>query len=589
MSPIVQAILALTAVAVSGLLLGGVRVRGIGLGSAGVLFTGILLGHFGIDIEPEIAEFAKEFGLVLFVFMIGLHLGPGIVQLWRQQGIVLNSLAFAIVLQGFLLILAFHATGRFSAYAAGGLFSGATTNTPSLGAAQQAVSSLITSESTESDTDSVKAGDVKASNDEAGETDLEPLAHSQSEHDQQVQSQNVKTLASAYAVAYPGGIVGIIASMLILRRLFRVNLDEEANESSSNGKKGSPAIERRCLVIDNTRLSGIKFGDLPGLEETGIRISRIKRAGEDTVSAATINTTLGDGDVIQVVGTAEGLQRFQPMIGRLSDDDLMETKGTARLRRIVITESAVLNQSLGQLSLDQRYNATITRIRRAGVEMPARGTTRLQYGDVANVVGDDESLDRVTELLGNSVRSLDETQFAPIFFGIALGVLAGMVPLQIPGIPFPVKLGLAGGPLIAAIILSMVGRIGWFVWYIPYSANLALREMGIILFLACAGLGAGKTFFATVMSSDGLLWMMAGIVVTMVPLLTTGMVARYFFRLNYLTICGVVAGSMTDPPALAFANSLSDSESCTTAYAAVYPLTMMLRILAAQTIIYLLV
>ncbi|KAA1259879.1 Aspartate/alanine antiporter [Rubripirellula obstinata] len=555
MSPIIQAILVLTSVAVSGLLLGSVRFRGIGLGSAGVLFAGILLGHFGFEIEPEISEFAKEFGLVLFVFMIGLHLGPGIVQLWRQQGIVLNSLAFAVVLQGFLLICVFHgvfqSSGRLSGYAAGGLFSGATTNTPSLGAAQQAVASL--------------------------------------EDPEKSRPENVKTLASAYAVAYPGGIVGIIAAMLIMKRLFRINLDQEVDSSETNGKSSLPPINRQSLLIDNARLAGVKFGDLPGLEETGIRISRIRRAGEDSVAAATINTVLGEGDVIQVVGSEEGLQRFVPMIGQVTDVNLMESKGTARLRRIVITEASVLNQTLRQLSLDQRYNATVTRIRRSGVEMAARGTTRLQYGDVVNVVGDDEALDRVTELLGNSVRSLDETHFAPIFFGIALGVLLGMIPFQIPGIPFAVKLGLAGGPLIAAILLSMIGRIGWFVWYIPYSANLALREMGIILFLACAGLGAGRTFFSTAMSADGLLWMFAGIVVTMVPLLTTGIAARYVFKLNYLTICGVVAGSMTDPPALAFANSLSDSEATTTAYAAVYPLTMMLRILAAQTLIYLLV
>lgn len=555
MSPIVQAILALTVVAVSGLLLGSVRFRGIGLGSAGVLFTGIVLGHFGVEIEPEISEFAKEFGLVLFVFMIGLHLGPGIVQLWRQQGIVLNSLAFAVVLQGFLLICVIHgvfaSSGRLSGYAAGGLFSGATTNTPSLGAAQQAVTSL--------------------------------------EDPAKNRPENVKMLASAYAVAYPGGIVGIIASMLILKRLFRINLDEEVDSSKSNGKQSLPPIDRRSLLVDNARLAGMKFGDLPGLEETGIRISRIRRAGEDSVAAATIDTTLGEGDIIQVVGTEDGLRRFIPMIGQISDVDLMESQGSARLRRIVITEASVLNQTLAQLSLDRRYNATITRIRRSGVEMAARGATRLQYGDVANVVGDDEALDRVTELLGNSVRSLDETQFAPIFFGIALGVLLGMIPFQIPGIPFAVKLGLAGGPLIAAILLSMIGRIGWFVWYIPYSANLALREMGIIFFLACAGLGAGRTFFATAMSADGLLWMVSGIVVTMVPLLTTGIAARYLFKLNYLTICGIIAGSMTDPPALAFANSLSDSEATTTAYAAVYPLTMMLRILAAQTLIYLLV
>lgn len=545
MPSITAAILILALVSVIGLVLGSVRVRGIGLGPAGVLFAGIAFGHFGATIDHKIAEFAKEFGLVLFVFTIGIQLGPGIVQLWRQQGLLLNTLAVAVVAQGVFLVLVFRAAFDLPVFAAAGLFSGATTNTPSLGAAQQAAATL-----------------------EAGS------------------GYQVETLASAYAVAYPGGIVGIILSMLILRRLLGVDVETEARRLRDEETAHHEPIRRRCVLVDNPHLEGVRFGTLAGREETGIRISRIKPRDQTQVHVATEDTTLQVGDLIQVVGTASGLDHFEPLIGSGSDTDLMATDSDVDFRRVVVTEPAVLHKPLRELSLDHLYNATVTRINRAGVEMTARGSTRFHYGDVAHIVGDHGSLDRVTELLGNSVKSLKETHFAPLFVGIAAGVLLGMIPLRVPGVPFPVKLGLAGGPLVAAIVFSLIGSIGRAVWYIPGAANLALRELGIILFLASAGLGAGETFVSVAMSREGATWMIAGLAVTMIPLLVAGFAANWFAKVNYLTICGVVAGSMTDPPALAFANSLSDSDACSTAYAAVYPLTMLLRIIAAQAIVY---
>ncbi|EMI41905.1 putative transporter [Rhodopirellula sp. SWK7] len=546
MNPVTFSILAIVGVAVGGLLLGGVRVRKIGLGSAGVMFVGILAGHWGATLDHEVAEFAKEFGLVLFVFTIGLQLGPGIVQLWKDQGLVLNGLAVAVVVMGVLLVLMFHSIIDLPALAAGGLFSGATTNTPSLGAAQQAAATVA----------------------EEG-TDF-------------------GMLASAYAVAYPGGILGIIATMLIMKSIFKIDVEAEAKSAASlTGEQFEPII-RRCIEVDNEHLSERRFGEIPGIEETGVRISRIKRGDSLTVDPATDQTVLHPGDIIQVVGTEAGLNRFEPLIGRPSDFDLMEYTSNACHRRIVVTDPGVINKTLRDLSLDLIYNATITRIIRSGVEMPGRGSSRLQYGDVLHVVSDEESLDRVAKLLGNSLKAINETQFAPVFLGIFVGVVVGMIPISIPGVPFPVKLGLAGGPLIAAIVFSLLGKVGKFVWHIPFSANLALRELGIIMFLASAGLSAGKTFFSVALTSQGLLWMLAGLVVTMVPLLIVGLVGRLVFKVNYLTLCGVIAGSMTDPPALAFANTLSDSSACATGYAAVYPLTMVMRIVAAQTIIYML-
>jgi len=546
---ITRAILIISLVAVSGLLIGSVRVRGIGVGPAGVLFAGILFGHFGAAVNPEVAEFTKEFGLILFVFTIGIQLGPGIVQLWKKQGIELNAMAISIVGQGFLIVCGWAFLLDLQPFAAAGLFSGATTNTPSLGAAQQVAVMLNADES----------------------------------------SAVTETLTAAYAVAYPGGILGIIGAMLLIRRLCKVSIEEEAQQIRLQEKQDYAPVERRCITIDNNRLDSIAFGRIPGIDETGVRISRIKRSDDEDVHAATDETIMRAGDVIQVVGTREGLDRFTPLLGQVSDIDLMKAGGDAEFRRIFVTAADALNRPLRELSLDVLYNVTVTRIVRAGVEMPATGRSRFSYGDVARIVGDRESLDRVTEFLGNSGKSLKETPFSPLFIGITLGVLAGMIPLSIPGVPFPVRLGLAGGPLIAAIILSLIGNVGPFIWYIPRSANLALRELGIILFLACAGLSAGGRFFYAAMSMEGLKWMVAGLTVTMIPLLSTGLMARFLWRKNYLTICGVVAGSMTDPPALAFANSLTDSEAASTAYAAVYPLTMILRIIAAQAIVFLFV
>ena len=546
MAPITFAILIISLVAVSGLLLGSIRFHGIGLGPAGVLFAGILFGHFGASIDHEVADFAKEFGLILFVFTIGLQLGPGIVQLWKQQGMRLNAMAFAIVIQGFALVVVFLMLLDLPAVTAAGLFSGATTNTPSLGAAEQAAT--------------MTGGDSDA---------------------------GIDTLASAYAVAYPGGIIGIITAMLLIRRLFHVDVVAESNQLSEQQKKTHEPIERRSIVVDNAHIGDIPFGKIPGVEETGARISRIKRSGEDTVQVATDETEIRRGDVVQVVGPSSGLDRFTPMIGEASEHDLMHTNGDVGFRRLFVTDPRALNKTLRELSLDHYYNATVTRIVRAGVEISPRGSSRLHFGDIAHIVGGRDSLEKVSELLGNSGKSLHETHFSPLFVGIAVGVLFGMIPFYFPGVPFPVRLGLAGGPLIAAIVLSLIGSIGKFVWYIPSSANRALRELGIILFLACAGLGAGGTFFSAAMSVQGVTWIMAGLVVTMIPLLTTAIAARLCWKQNFLTTCGVIAGSMTDPPALAFANSLSDSEASSTAYAAVYPLTMILRIIAAQTLVFL--
>ncbi len=541
------AIVVIASVAAAGLLLGGVRFRGIGLGAGGVLFAGILFSYFGTDIDPKISHFAKELGLILFVFTTGIQLGPGIVQMWRKQGIRLNAMALAIVVQGVILVVGCHRVLHLSVFTSAGLFCGATTNTPALGAAEQAVAML-------------------ASKSEA----------------------STAMLASAYAVAYPGAIVGIILSMVLLRRILNIDIESEAKELHDLEYAALESIERDCVLVDNVHLHGIAFGRIPGVEELGVRISRIKRSGEDSVLPANAETEIKTGDVLQVVGNRSSLDRITPLLGQPSDIDLMNAPGSVSYRRVFVTEARALNKPLRDLALDKLFSASVTRIIRPGVETAACGSSRFHYGDIAHIVGDEVALERATKFLGNSAKALSDTPFLPLFIGILLGVMLGLVPFQIPGVPFPVRLGLAGGPLLAAIVLSLIGNIGNLVWYIPTSANRALKELGIILFLACTGLATGASFFSAMISLDGVKWMVTGFLVTVLPLMSTGLIARLWWKQSYLVLCGVMAGSMTDPPALAFANSLAESEASSTAYAAVYPLTMILRIVSAQGLILLL-
>ncbi len=539
--PVAHALLILCLVAVTGLTLGGVRWRGVKLGTAGVLFAGIVFGHFGQEIEHRILEFVREFGLVLFVFTIGLQLGPGFFASFRRHGVRLNALAIAVVLGGAGVTALGAWLHGYDFIAALGLFSGATTNTPSLGAAQQTLATL---------------GNI-------------PPA-------------KAALPALAYAVSYPIGIVGIIGSLLIVRSLFRIDPAREAELFRAEQQRGIEPLGRLNLVVENRNLEGVAIGEIPGRRETGVAISRIRRESQKTVITATDDAVLHVGDILLVVGTWRGLEQFARVVGSASEVDLLKSPGVIAHRKIVVTHKNVLGKTLAELGLDHLYGVAITRVSRADIEMTAVPDLRLQFGDVLNVVGDDEGLRNASAALGNSLKALNETQFVPIFVGIALGILAGTLPVSFPGLPVPVKLGLAGGPLVLAILLGRLGHIGPLVWHMPASANLAFRELGITLFLACVGLKAGKEFFHTVFTPQGLWWMLGAIAISMIPLLVIACIGRVVMKLNYMTLSGMMAGSMTDPPALAFANAISKSDAPSVAYATVYPLTMLLRILAAQ-------
>jgi putative transport protein len=540
--PVAWAVLVLMLVAVVGLALSSVKVKGVGLGIAGVLFAGIIFGHYGFHIDEHILEFVREFGLILFVFTIGLQLGPGFFASLRKSGLKLNLLATAVVVMGGGIAVAIAYLSGVDIVAAIGLFSGATTNTPSLGATQTMLRTF---------------GEAYA--DKAG------------------------LPALAYAVAYPGGVFGIITVLLLLRAIFRVNPEKEAELFRAEEKSGVEPLERMNLVVENSNVENLTLGKVPARE--GVAVSRIKRVDGAEVETATEQTVLHKGDILLAVGTRKALDQFRVVIGRESEVNLVKVPSRVGWRRIIVTKKEVLGKTLGQLNLDYTYGVAITRVLRADIEMTAVPELRLQFGDTVQVVGDEQAMAKVGQALGNCVRALNETNFIPIFIGIALGVLVGTLPIAIPNMPVPVRLGIAGGPLILAIILSRLGRIGPLLWYMPANANLAFRELGIVLFLACVGLKAGGKFFSTVFTNEGLHWLIGGFAITVIPILLVGLFARLVLKLNFTVISGLLAGSMTDPPALAFANAVSRSDAPSVAYATVYPLTMLLRIVSVQVLV----
>jgi len=530
-------------VVLTGIGLGNLRIAGIKLGVAGVLFTGLIAAHFGLSPDVAVSHFLKDFGLVLFVFALGMQIGPGFFASLRRQGRVLNGYAFALVLIGALTALAGGWLFGMSPSAVAGLFAGATTNTPALGAAQQALSS-------------------------AG---AEPVV--------------VTLPALSYAATYPLAIVGIILSLILLRFYFKIDVEAEAASFQREQGLGGEPLERRTLRVENPNLDGVPISSVPGLEEAGVIISRHRSNPGDEVRAATPHTLLRTGDLVMAVGYPSALEKARLIIGSRSDDNLMLASGNVTFRRVIVTNQRMLGKSVHDLALDSLHNVTVTRVSRGDLIFTALPHLRLQFGDILQIVGDEVSLDSATKALGNEVQMIAETKFAAIFAGILLGVLLGLYPFRIEGLPAPVRLGLAGGPLVMAILLSHLGRLGPMVMHMPMNANRALRELGIILFLANVGLLSGENFAATVFSARGLQWVIVGIVVTMLPLLIVGYAARRFHKLNFMSLSGLLSGGMTDPPALAFATGMARSDAPAVSYAAVYPLTMLLRIVAAQIIV----
>jgi putative transport protein len=539
--PVAHAIGALAFVCVLGMALGSLKFRGIGLGTAGVLFAGILVGHFGNPVDQHTLHFVKEFGLLLFVFTIGLQLGPGFFAALRNQGVKLNVLAATIVILGAVGAPLIGALAGFDMAAVLGIYSGAVTNTPSLGAGSQTLSTLPN-----------------------------------------IAPDRLELPALGYAVAYPMAIVGIIGTLLVLKQLFRIDPAREAAVFAEKNRAPVEPLERRTLVVRNPNLEGIRIDSIPGRIESRVTIARV-RNGTETV-AATDATVIHQNDRLAVVGSRAGLEQFERVVGTRSDDDLLLEESEISYRRVVVTDRDALGKTIDQLNLDDRFGVAVTRVSRADLEMTAVPGLRLQFGDQLQIVGRDEDLDKAATAVGNSLKDLNETHFIPLFIGIVLGIVLGSMPIAFPGLPQPIRLGLAGGPLVVALILGRIGRIGRQVWHMPTNTNLAFREFGIALFFAAVGLGAGAKFFATVFSSTGLYWLLAGICVTVLPIMLIGIFARAVWKLNFMDLSGFIAGSMTDPPALAFACNIAGSDAPTVGYATVYPLTTLLRILSAQVL-----
>jgi putative transport protein len=494
-------------------------------------------------------DFVQEFGLILFVFTIGLQLGPSFFASLRDSGLRINAMAAGIVFLGALVTLGFAWVAGISSPAAGGLFSGATTNTPALGAVQQTV------------------------------TIVNHLRNP---------SLDASLPALAYAVGYPVGVFGIIFSLVFMRWMFRIDAEREAAEFRAERLRGLDPLVRMNIVVENPNLDGLRLGYVPGRREMAVAVSRIMRLNSRHVEPANEDTILHTGDCILAVGTAKHLHAFCLIVGSESAIDLMRTQGRVGFRRVLVTRREAVGKSIANLGLETIYGVTITRVLRANVEVAAAPELKLQFGDSLHIVGDEQNITKAADVLGDSLIALNKTDFIPFFLGILFGVLAGLAPIHFPGLPVPVRLGLAGGPLLVAILLARLGKAGPLVWYMPSTANTAMREMGIILFLACVGLKAGEHFVPTLLGRDGLVWCAGALAITLVPLLAMGIFARLVLKMNFIVICGLFAGSMTDPPALTFANAITKSDSPSVAYATVYPLTMLLRIIVAQTLVLLL-
>ena len=540
-----HSILLLSFVIAAGIQLGKIKVFGVSLGITLVLFVGIILGHFGFTINHNVIHFFKEFGLILFVYSVGMQVGPGFFSSFKKGGITLNMLACGIVFLGVVTAIILHYATGIPMPTMVGILSGAVTNTPGLGAAQQAFSDMY------------------------GSTD--------------------NTIALGYAVAYPLGVIGIILSIIFIRYVFRVNFDKENEQLNKEDASHTSEAKPISLIVKNPAVFGKTVSELSNLlEHRDFVISRIWHDSDKQIEIASANTALMENDKVFVITTEQDAQTIKTFIGEEID---MERKQWIRMesqfinRRILITKPELNGKRLGQLKLRKLYGINITRINRAGVDLVATPHLTLQVGDRVNVVGTETAVTNVEKVLGNSMKRLNEPNLITIFIGIALGIILGSIPITFPGIPQPVKLGLAGGPLIVAILISRFGYKYKLVTYTTQSANLMLREIGITLFLACVGISAGDGFVDTIVNNGGFAWIGYGFIITTIPLLIIGCIGRYFCKVNYFTLMGLIAGSTTDPPALAYSNATAGNDAPSVGYATVYPLTMFLRVLTAQLLI----
>ncbi|MDR3365550.1 MAG: putative transporter [Prevotellaceae bacterium] len=537
---VAHSVLILALVISSGILLGKIKIAGISLGVTWILFVGIAFSHFGMRLDRHVLHFVQDFGLILFVYSIGLQVGPGFFSSLKKGGLQLNLLAGSIVLLGVIVTYVLHKCTGLPMTIMTGIMSGAVTNTPGLGAAQETC------------------------------RDLTGVAN--------------PDIATGYAIAYPLAVMGIVATIIALRYLFKINMENEEKAALSSSGSARDEPRRLSLRLGNPALNGKRVGDIHDLINRNYVISRIRHK-DGTVEAAHPDTVLHLGDEMLVVTSVAAVPAITAFIGEEVNVEWMTFSAQLISRRILITKSELNGKSLEQLRI-RSLGINITRVNRSGVDLVAYPSLRLQIGDRLTVVGTESAIAEVEKKLGNSLKRLNAPNLFPLFLGIFLGVILGSIPFVFSGIPQPVKLGLAGGPLLVSILISYFGPKFKLITYTTMSANLMLREVGITLFLACVGLGAGERFIETVVDG-GYKWIGYGALITLIPITLAGIAGRLFLKLNYLTLSGLIAGSMTDPPALAYANDAAGNDLPSVGYATVYPLTMFLRVLSAQLLILL--
>ena len=527
-----------------GTLLGKVKLGGITLGVTWILFVGIAFGHFGMGIDPKVLGFIKEFGLILFIYSVGIQVGPGFFSSLKQNGLKLNALSLGVILVGILVTCLIAAFSDTSLITLTGVMSGAVTNTPALGSAQQ--------------------------------TYLDTMG------------TNEPSIALGYAVAYPLGVIGLILALIVLRKVFRVDPVKEDARLHEEHVIETHDPDRVTVEITNPHLDGKKVWEVARLINRSFIVSRVLKEGKEPI-LADAQTVITLGDKVYFVSDPRDTEAVVAFLGRqieMPQEVWDERSKSSELvsRRILVTRSSINGKQLGSLQLRNHFKVNVTRINRSGVDLIASPSLELLLGDRVTVVGAESAIQEVAALLGNSQKRLREPNIIPMFIGILLGVVVGMIPFHISGIPLPVKLGLAGGPLIVAILLSRFGARFHLVTYTAISASLMLREIGISLFLAAVGLSAGPEFVST-LTSGGLMWVWYGFLITVIPILVMGILGRLVFKFNYFALMGTLAGSMTNPIALSFVTSTSPNDIPAVSYSTVYPLTMFLRVVSAQILI----
>ena len=572
-SEIASAVIIIALTIAIGLLLNRIKFGSISLGVTWVLFVGIILSHFGFTVDHDICHFVKEFGLILFVYSIGIQVGPSFISSLRDGGIKLNMLAVLIITLGCVFCYSIHVITDTPLTTMVGVLSGAVTNTPGLGAAQSVASDFA---------NNAAVADVVTN--AADTVTTSGLAETIAENGANVAaatSDTASNMASAYAVAYPLGVIGIIISMLIIRAIFRIKIDREASKAK---RSDAPRTVRIDVRVTNHAIFGKTIEEISRITRSNFVVARIFDH-ENQQRIASGHTKLQENDILRIVVSSQEMELVQSLIGdvvKVNDSEWGSASSHLEKRRIVVTKPELNGKHIGDLHIRENYHVTITRVVRAGIELVATYELRLQMGDVVVVVGRANDLDQVSTILGNSVKRLDRPNLLPIFIGMFLGAVFGSIPIAIPGIPMPVKLGLAGGPLIIAILLAKYGPKFKMVTFTTNSANMMIREIGISLFLAAVGLGAGENFVSTLTNEGGYWWILFGFIITVMPLIIVGVIARKAMKMDYFSLMGLMSGAMTDPPALAYANTVATNDRAAVAYATVYPLTMFLRIFTAQ-------